>query len=192
MGFHWFKRKNFGNIADGTSNTVAISECLTPSTYLGTKVRENVAVLGETNAISAPANAAAGCTNHLASYGVGGNFPDNLIHGGQATDYGRLVHTRGLVFTHGSVGANMFSTLSPPNSPMCAWGGGRYQGNLQLPPGSYHNGGVNCGLFDGSVRFIPNTIDSGRQIDPAVTSGPSPYGVWGALGSPDGGDSTSL
>ncbi|MCG6155700.1 DUF1559 domain-containing protein [Rubinisphaera sp. ICM_H10] len=48
---------------------------------------------------------------------------------------------------------------------------------------------MNAVLADGSVRFISENIDSG---DPSIplpgspggpTSGPSPYGVWGALGT---------
>jgi len=61
-----------------------------------------------------------------------------------------------------------------------------------LPPASFHTGGVNAGFFDGSVRFISNTIHTGNLNLPAVRTGPSPYGVWGALGSPDGGESVTL
>ena len=51
---------------------------------------------------------------------------------------------------------------------------------------------------DGSVRFISDTIDCGNQATPAqptwptVTRRASPYGVWGALGTKAGGESTQL
>jgi hypothetical protein len=45
-------------------------------------------------------------------------------------------------------------------------------------------------MADGAVRFITNDIDAG---DPSLLdgkSGPSPYGVWGALGSRAGAEPT--
>jgi prepilin-type processing-associated H-X9-DG protein len=57
-------------------------------------------------------------------------------------------------------------------------------GNGVLTANSSHPGGVNCAFFDGTVRFIRDSINAGDQnanID--VASGPSPFGVWGAMGS---------
>ncbi|MDR2706205.1 MAG: DUF1559 domain-containing protein [Planctomycetaceae bacterium] len=51
-----------------------------------------------------------------------------------------------------------------------------------------HSGGVNAGMLDGSVRFISDTIDCNGASSGQVTSGKSPYGVWGALGTPAGGE----
>jgi hypothetical protein len=42
------------------------------------------------------------------------------------------------------------------------------------------------------VRFVTSTIDSGDPTKPPVTAGPSPYGVWGALGSISGGEAVSI
>ena len=67
----------------------------------------------------------------------------------------------------------MFSTRLPPNSSIpdqmwfCISGQPMAPVVYQAPgsPGvfllarSYHPGGVNAGLTDGSVRFIPNEID---------------------------------
>ena len=47
---------------------------------------------------------------------------------------------------------------------------------------SYHQGGVNVSLADGSVRFVTNSINTGNSSSPQVTTGPSPYGIWGAPG----------
>jgi hypothetical protein len=55
-------------------------------------------------------------------------------------------------------------------------------------------------LLDGSGRFISETINSGSGIKfPTVTGlpagsavGESPFGVWGALGSIEGGESVSF
>ncbi len=66
------------------------------------------------------------------------------------------------------------------------WLGGMYTAASQ------HTGGVNAAMADGSVRFISDSIDAGNQGLPQVLSGPSPYGVWGALGSRDGGEVNGL
>jgi hypothetical protein len=47
-------------------------------------------------------------------------------------------------------------------------------------------------MTDGAVKFVSENIDSGNlsAAGPAVTSsGLSPYGVWGALGSKGGNES---
>ncbi len=55
---------------------------------------------------------------------------------------------------------------------------------------SFHTGGVHVVMADGAVRFISNNIDCGNKSAPEVTSGPSPYGVWGALGTKSSGEVT--
>jgi len=83
-----------------------------------------------------------------------------------------------------------FSTVLPPNSPSCAadnWGDswGVFSAS------SYHPGGVNVLMGDASVRFISETISTGTLTSAEVTTGVSPYGVWGALGSRNGGESVA-
>ncbi len=57
---------------------------------------------------------------------------------------------------------------------------------------SYHPGGVNGVWFDGSVRFVSETINAGTALNPPAKTGISPYGVWGATGSFNGGESVAL
>jgi prepilin-type N-terminal cleavage/methylation domain-containing protein len=83
-----------------------------------------------------------------------------------------------------------FTTITPPNDPTCM--NASNAGNGIVPPNSYHAGGVNLALTDASVRFISDTIDVGNQYTGTSAAGSSPYGVWGALGSKDGGEAKPL
>ena len=83
-----------------------------------------------------------------------------------------------------------FATLVPPNGPTCHWGridGNEHMGTLS----SNHPTGAQVAFADGSVHFISEFIDAGDQTvaDIATPGGrPSPWGVWGALGSRNGSE----
>ena len=106
---------------------------------------------------------------------------------------------RGEAHTDGRPRILTVQTVLPPNSPSCCtdlsnpgWGVGYSSAS------SYHSGGVNGLRADGSVAFYSDTIDCGDNFGDSSTqyivaepTGKSPYGVWGALGSIGGGESTS-
>lgn len=86
-----------------------------------------------------------------------------------------------------------FATMVAPNGPSCHWGG--VDGNEDMsPPSSYHTGGVQVAMGDGSVHFVSQNIDTGNQLADSLANpgGRSDYGVWGALGSKDGGETASI
>ena len=173
--------KNMGTASDGTSNTVATSECLVPNQYQGVEVGINVAMHndiwdGTPNGI--PGNCMTGLPRENGNNKI---FPDA----------NKTSSFRGLLVTMGWLDANGFTTLTPPNTPICQYGTNFNDWGV-FPPASRHTGGVNVGMLDGSVQFISNTIDSGDMNAHAVQSGPSPFRVWGALGSPNGGESFGL
>ncbi len=184
--FGQFGWRKFASITDGTSNTIGMSEllCQAPTgnggqngaTAAANSVRKTLAYANNVaNIINSPSN----CNSV-----VSGNF-----YRAGTIYFGR----RGLTWTDGPTANCGFNTVFPPNAAQCADGGTfAGQDNMVLPPASGHTGGVNASMCDGSVRFISDSIDTGNLNAPQPTSGPSPYGVWGALGSISGGEVNSL
>lgn len=91
-----------------------------------------------------------------------------------------------------------FTTITPPNGPSCSEdiNVNADTAHSILAPTSNHTGGVNAVLCDGSVRFITNSVDTGTLATAGAWSGipqgPSPFGVWGAMGSRGGGEAAPL
>ena len=98
----------------------------------------------------------------------------------------------GSVYHDGQVERSGFNTVLPPNGPSCAQDRNvnADSNHLVYPPSSHHPGGVNCLKADGSVTFYSDSIDTGNLTARQPNDGPSIYGVWGALGSKAGGDTT--
>jgi hypothetical protein len=104
----------------------------------------------------------------------------------------------GLQWTNGDTSVNGLNTVMAPNMGNCAGSG--YGSHLTLnTPSSNHSGGINGCYGDGSVHFISETINTltNGQTDSTViikqhlnSGGISHWGVWGALGSVNGGEST--
>ncbi|MEK6262824.1 MAG: DUF1559 domain-containing protein [Planctomycetota bacterium] len=149
---------------DGTSNTIAASEAVAPSTSDG---------LGGV-AAPFPVTTPAACM---------ALFNGRIYPGGGFT----LDTTRGYRWGDGAGYFSAFTTAIRPNHASCFSGGAAnhwYQGMYSAS--SRHTGGVHCLMADGTVRFISENIDGGNASAtlPATNSnGLSPYGVWGALGT---------
>lgn len=86
----------------------------------------------------------------------------------------------------------------PPNRPSC---GNTGEDWALMTASSYHPGGVLVAFCDGSVKFVPNSIDAGDMTAmektynasrPQDYGGPSLRGVWGALGSSSGTESVKV
>ncbi len=103
---------------------------------------------------------------------------------------------RGARWVDGAGPYGLFATILTPNSPSCAVEGTEAVDGI-YSSGSLHTGGVQAVFVDGSVRFISEKTDAGNnKLAPPTAEQftqqptPSPYGVWGALGTAAASDAT--
>ncbi len=173
------------SITDGTSNTVVFSEVVTSPQGGQTNFRQgaiaytvgggNPLVPSQCNKVRDPAN------------------PNNFKVGLNNATTNQW--SRGYHFANGHNANTGFNTIMPPNSPSCIQSAFPH-GNGLYSVTSNHSGGVNCAFVDGSIRFVSDTIDAGNQSDTLAdrnsTGGKSDYGVWGAMGTINGGETVSM
>jgi prepilin-type N-terminal cleavage/methylation domain-containing protein len=160
---------SFGDIPDGSSNTIAMAEKIRPqaSGDLGM-----VSTAGGTNPLTCRAQWN-GST--LASPYTGDTSPGYRWGDGAAY----------------FAGVNM---ILPPNSASCFVAAADHWQPGYFTSSSKHTGGVQVLMGDGAVRFISENINAGDQsVVPLAynVSGASPYGVWGALGTRAGREPVS-
>jgi prepilin-type N-terminal cleavage/methylation domain-containing protein len=186
--------KAFSACVDGTSNTCVISETVIANVTSSRNIKGGVAQVASPDngnnggpvgkcglaVLAEPGNRnTLKSTQALVNHSKITNEPGHNLRGGRFYD-GRCIYQG-------------FHTVLPPNSPSCS-----HDANAESSNGcgvfsatSNHTGGVNAGMLDGSVHFVSDTIDCNGASAGQATSGRSPYGVWGALGSPNGGESVS-
>ena len=169
-GLFGFQSKvRMSDVIDGTSNTIMMGEFVRPPA--GNEFGRATS--------AAAANPPQGC---LAQF-------NNGEYAGSLVDRNRTLGTR---YSDGRDQYVAINTILPPNGPSCYGIGG---GAGYFTASSRHRGGAQMVMADGAVRFISENIDTGdlSQNTPGRNDGdPSPYGVWGSLGSKEGGEFSHL
>ena len=165
---------------DGTTNTLLFAE-------IGRNSGDNVYQGGILrNAAGLTFDDATGFANPSACVTAAAN-PTNP---GRYPSGASVRQDRGAAWSISDAQMTGFTTILPPNGPSCGNGTEVWE-DVMVSAGSYHSGGIQATLCDGSVRFISETIDTvtaNRTSEANVTTGQSPYGVWGALGTRNGGE----
>jgi prepilin-type N-terminal cleavage/methylation domain-containing protein/prepilin-type processing-associated H-X9-DG protein len=148
--FYPVSKTKFADLTDGTSNTASFTE-------MGKGDMSNAVATEKTDSFwtqtwpSTPDQAISDCQS----------FPvTNLSFQGLSTS--------GLPWLEGSTSA-MYNHVNVPNKRTCIFPPGRIMNTAN----SYHPGGVNVTLCDGSVRFVKDTVS---------------LPTWRALGSRNGGE----
>jgi prepilin-type N-terminal cleavage/methylation domain-containing protein/prepilin-type processing-associated H-X9-DG protein len=158
---------NIANIIDGTSNTIAFCESTVgnPNGALG-QVNIGLVSIG----ISAAAQVQDANSNIPAV--LAGLATCNTAWQSQT---GTVDDQRGKNWMHGSMAFTLFNTIALPNSAQWTYCASTTSGSASTfsEADSYHSGGVNTLMGDGSVRFIKSTVS--RQ-------------TWWALGTKAGGE----
>jgi prepilin-type processing-associated H-X9-DG protein len=88
----------------------------------------------------------------------------------------RLTKRQGMTWVMGEMCCTSYNHVAPPNARTCAGTG--FPGNManmpmQVPPSSFHPGGANVLMGDGSVRFVKSSVS---------------VQTWRALGTRAGGE----
>ena len=178
--FFFFENQTLEFAVDGTSNTILCSESCAGE-YNDNRIRGSVCYYAGFDLGTWVARPSL-CMNQKSA-------TDPNVYGTEVVQHPRCGNWLDRLPLLGA-----FTTVMPPNGPSC-FKYNQEQGQVHmLAATSYHSGGVNAGMLDGSVRFIPDTIDTNGLADIPTginLTGKSPLGVWGALGSPNGGETVS-
>jgi prepilin-type N-terminal cleavage/methylation domain-containing protein/prepilin-type processing-associated H-X9-DG protein len=177
------------SITDGASNTLAFSErCIANNTGnnggFGRGAKPGALVRESTlTAVASISTNPGSCLSAAAAVSANGRYIDVSAVKGKFSS----------IWQDGQPENVAFLAILAPNGPSCTNDTNNNADaaiNL-LTASSYHTGGVHALMADGAVRFISNSINTGNLGVANIKGGPSPHGVWGALGTRAGGETVS-
>ncbi len=175
----------FRNVLDGLSNTIAMGEI---ATDLGDRDIRTIADHEPTQAINLIRDNPKWCADQ------GYIDPKRPQFWSQSIPVWGVTNGRGYRWASHRMEMSGMHTILPPNAELCAQRnpGGR----TVCPPSSRHQGGAHILMADGAVVFMTDSVEAGNSRSPMVwrngstvgppsnvPGSPSPYGLWGALGT---------
>jgi len=199
---------DLGGITDGTSNTMLMAEGVV-GVRGSRKILTGIAT-GQNTHVRDDRPPAVIPSRFLALKGANGEYRADVTV--ETNDW-----ILGFRWGDASHVYTVVHTVLPPNGPTLRRANEEHW--VQVPPSSYHTGGVSTVAADASYRFVTETVNTTNQsiaklpgwanvwgLDlpfdalpggddpngPQRYTGPSPYGVWGAYGTPAHGEGGSL
>ncbi len=168
--------KSWNDCADGTSHTMMASEtCI--GDFNSTQLKGGIANVDEM------VDGAKVHPQVCIDKGIKEDNPKQLTSSFYAP--------RNNFFYDGVAVTSLYTASIPPNGPICIYYRTVDTGTAYGFVGgssSYHPGGANVLMGDGSCRFVSETIDCGDLNDHQPDFGQSVYGVWGAMATPNQGE----
>jgi type II secretory pathway pseudopilin PulG len=184
------KKTALSAITDGTSNTLLASErCvgIPPSSVKG-GIPESCSTVFPNSNYNACETAGFNPSKASDRYDATNRVYTGKCYGKTGGSESLLVMGR---WYHSADIFTRMNTILPPNS-LSASSGSNSIVPMILPPSSFHTGGVNVVRCDGSGGFVSDSVNAGTGTGLCKRAGQSEFGVWGAFGSRDGGESGGL
>jgi len=194
------RQLGFQAILDGLSNTIMFAEIKTDNNDFDTNSQPASVLAINANTLTP---AAVDPKDRPADGRLGSDPRRSQIWAEPVQDFIRAQglaspyqeNRRGFKWACGQAVHTGVHTILPPNDPTWCSTDDPRRSDIIATAGSRHQGGCHVLMGDGAVTFISETIDSGDGSVPTVyisnggaTLGsppgiPSPYGLWGAMGT---------